>query len=315
MRQLIKIAFTDFWHGNGADGIASNPIYQLLSRFYDLEISEQPEFLIYSCFGKQFLKYDCTRIFYTGENVRPNFSQCDYAFSFDYPVTERNYRLPLYLLYGYFNQLESKGQQIRHPSDLKFCNFVYSNKKAPERIEFYNKLELYKPVESGGKVLNNIGGRVKDKLEFLRKFKFTIAFENSSYPGYTTEKIMQALIADTIPIYWGNPLIARDFNPECFINCHDFESFEEVVAHIARVDNDDELFRRYISAPAFINGTDNEYVNEENIKRQWDKIFSGPTRSSVANRYDRLMYWLHPSRPRDFATASFRRWKRYRSQK
>ena len=310
MRQLIKIAFTDFWHGNGPDEIASNPIYQLLSRFYKLELSGQPDFLIYSCFGKQFLKYDCTRIFYTGENVRPNFNQCDYAFSFDYPVTERNYRLPLYLLYGYFNQLESKGKQPRNPSDLKFCNFVYSNKKASERIEFYKKLECYKPIDSGGKILNNIGGRVRDKMEFLKNYKFTIAFENSSYPGYTTEKIMQPLIANTIPIYWGNPLIARDFNPDCFINCHDFESFDEVVAHITKVDKDDELFQKYISAPAFINGVDNEFVNEDNLKRQWDKIFAGPTRSLVASGHDRLIYWLHPSRPRDFITSLVRCWKR-----
>ena len=309
MSQSIKVAFTDFWHGNKPEDIYENPLFQLLSRHYDLELSKTPDFLIYSCFGQKYLKYDCTRIFFTGENVRPNFNQCDYAFSFDYPVTDRNYRLPLYYLYGYFDQLRNKAEKVPDPSMKKFCNFVYSNRKARERIEFYEKLNRHKPVDSGGKAMNNIGGRVGDKLEFLRKYKFTITFENSSHPGYTTEKIMEALIADTIPIYWGNPLVARDFNPDCFINCHDFESFNQVIAHVAKVDKNDELYRKYIMAPAFINGVDNEFVNEENLKRQFDKIFSGPTRSLVAGRYDRLKYCLHPSRPKDFARSLVRCWR------
>ena len=268
MSQSIKIAFTDFWHGNSPAEVVANPLYQMLSQYNDLELSKTPDFLIYSCFGHKYLNYDCTRIFFTGENVRPNFNHCDYAFSFDYPVTDRNYRLPLYYMYEYFDQLRNKTRNVPDPSTRKFCNFVYSNRKARERIEFYKLLTRYKPVDSGGKVMNNVGGRVGDKLEFLRKYKFTITFENSSHPGYTTEKIMEALIADTIPIYWGNPLVYRDFNPDCFINCHDFDSFDEVISYVEKVDNDDELYRRYLSAPAFINGVDNEFVNEENVKRQ-----------------------------------------------
>ena len=152
-------------------------------------------------------------------------------------------------------------------------------------------------------------------LEFLQGYKFTIAFENSSYPGYTTEKIAEALTTNTIPIYWGNPLIARDFNPDSFINCHDFGDFDEVIDHVIKVDKDDALYHKYISAPAFANGTDNEFVNSDNLKRQFEKIFAGPTQSTVAGRYDHLKYLVHPSRPRDFVHAMARRWKHMRRQK
>lgn len=312
MRQPIKVAFTDFWHGDQAAEVFTNPLYQLISRDYDVEVSKTPEFLFYSCFGKKYLKHDCTRIFYTGENIRPDFSQCDYAFSFDYPQTEHNYRLPLYHLYGYSETLRTKGRKVPDPSGQKFCNFVYSNKKAPERIEFLKKLMNYKHVDCGGKIMNNIGGRVGNKLEFLQGYKFTIAFENSSYPGYTTEKLAEALTADTIPIYWGNPLVARDFNSASFINCHDFDNFEEVIEYVIKVDNDDDLYRKYIAAPAFANGVDNEFVNAENLKRQFEKIFSGSTQSMVAGRYDRLKYWVHLSRPRDYAAYVYRYWKQKR---
>ncbi|MDX2480282.1 MAG: hypothetical protein QNK24_08085, partial [Desulfuromusa sp.] len=96
-------------------------------------------------------------------------------------------------------------------------------------------------------------------------------------------------------------------------NCHDFESFDDVIEHVAKVDSDKSLYHQYISAPAFTNGTDNEFVNEENLKRQLEKIFSGSTRSKVAGRSDRFRYWLHPSRPWDFASALYRRWKHQRT--
>lgn len=314
MRRVIKVNFTDFWHGNSTSELLTNPFYVLLSRNYQLELSVKPDFLFYSCFGKKFLKYDCTRVFYTGENVRPNFDQCDYAFSFDYLDTERNYRLPLYHLYGYSEKLGNKGQNVPDPSRQKFCNFVYSNKKASGRIEFLRKLMHYKTVDCGGKIMNNIGGRVGNKLDFLRGYKFTIAFENSSYPGYTTEKIAEALLANTIPIYWGNPLVARDFNPDGFINCHDFNNFDEVIDHVIRVDKDDDLYRKYISAPAFTNRVDNEFVNAKNLSKQFEMIFAGPRKSEVASSFDKLKYWIHPARPRDYAAFVTRHWKHKRRE-
>jgi len=160
--------------------------------------------------------------------------------------------------------------------------------------------------------MNNVGGRVRDKLAFLSAYKFTIAFENSSYPGYITEKILEALVAGTLPIYWGNPMAARDFNPQCFINCHDFEDFDAVIDHVSNVDRDDDLYHQYMTAPIFSNGVDNEFINEENLRKQFDRIFSGAVKSQVAARYDRLKYYLHPSRPGSFARSMARRWRQHR---
>ncbi|WP_416171499.1 glycosyltransferase family 10 domain-containing protein [Algoriphagus boritolerans] len=71
----------------------------------------------------------------------------------------------------------------------KFCCFLASNERAKERIEFFKKLSQYKQVDSGGIVHNNLGFRVSDKMKFIKDYKFIVAFENSSYPGYITEKI------------------------------------------------------------------------------------------------------------------------------
>ncbi len=69
-------------------------------------------------------------------------------------------------------------------------------------FRFLNK--NYSRVNSGGKTFNNIGGPINDKIKIFSNHNFNIAFENSSYPGYVTEKITDAFIANTIPIYWGD---------------------------------------------------------------------------------------------------------------
>ena len=47
-------------------------------------------------------------------------------------------------------------------------------------------------------------------LRMKKPYKFSIAFENAWYPGYTSEKIVTSMLAGTIPIYWGNPDISRE---------------------------------------------------------------------------------------------------------
>ena len=46
-----------------------NYFTRLLSPHYELVVSDEPDYLIYSCFGKEFRNYRCTRIYFTGENT------------------------------------------------------------------------------------------------------------------------------------------------------------------------------------------------------------------------------------------------------
>jgi hypothetical protein len=195
----IKIYFVDFWPIFKAD---KNYFLDLLLKDYEVEIDPQsPDILFYSCFGNNHLRYNCRKVFFTGENVRPDFRYADFAITFDYMDDRRNYRLPLYALFRDVDELlVMPTAEELIPLKKKFCNFIYSNPLCKTRNRFFKKLNKYKRVDSGGKYLNNIGGRVGDKYEFMREYKFTIAFENESYPGYTTEKIMEPMIVKSIPI-------------------------------------------------------------------------------------------------------------------
>jgi alpha(1,3/1,4) fucosyltransferase len=273
MKEKIKINFTDFWGGfNKTD----NYFYNLLSEDFDVKISDNPDYLIYSVFGNTHKNYNCVKIFYTGENISPDMNYCDWALTFDYLDHLNHYRLPLYVLYdGYYDLVNKKVDESLF--DRKFCNFIVSNGSNNIRNEFFLKLSKYKKVDSGGRFWNNIGSPVSDKLEFQSGYKFSLAFENNAYRntrlGYTTEKIMEAMKANTIPIYWGNEWIDRDFNTKSFINYYDFKNEDEMIEYIIYLDNNKEEYMKVLSEPWFVNNEIPETNKKENIKAFLLKIF------------------------------------------
>lgn len=245
---------------------------------------KNPEYVFYSFQSRNYLKYDCVRIFFTAENIVPDFNLCDYAIGYSLmDFGDRYFRFPLYLVDGFIaysgddygadliraqHKHERIEDTLREKTD--FCSFVYTNgNAAPCREKIFHALSAYKKVDSGGRYLNNIGGPVENKLDFQRRHKFVIAFENTSTPGYTTEKIVHAFSAGAVPIYWGNPEISREFNPESFIDCNamglredgDDRAIERIIKRVKEIDQNEELYRKMLSTPAF---TQKDTVEEQN---------------------------------------------------
>jgi hypothetical protein len=246
--KTIKIKFVDFWEGfEPLDSI----FYKTLIKKYNVEISDEPQYIFFSVFGFSHYKYEAIRIFYTGEQYSPDFDIADYAIGFDdIQFSDRYLRYPLYLLKHSKSELNNliNRKQNDDLSKKDFCSFVYSNEFAlTNRDEFFNQLSRYKKVNSGGRHLNNIGYRVQNKEEFLSKHKFTIAFENTSYPGYTTEKILDGFLANTIPIYFGNPEIGKEFNERSFINIHSYNSFESAIKRVIEIDTNDDEYNKILN--------------------------------------------------------------------
>ncbi|MBP9866824.1 MAG: hypothetical protein KBC41_01970 [Candidatus Pacebacteria bacterium] len=255
-------------------------ILSTLKKYYDVELSENPDYLFYHDGNHEHYKYNCIKIFYTGENISPNFNICDYAIGFDYMSFEdRYYRMPLYLVSVFYTKeefdmagknyltKETKITKEELKNKKEFCSFVYSNYRGgKERESIFNTLSSYKKVNSAGSFLNNIDGKkINNKLQYESKHKFCIAFENSSRSGYTTEKIISPLVAKSIPIYWGNPNIDKEFNTKRFINCHEYKSFNDVLEIVKTIDNDDTLYLQMINEPILKN---KDYV--ENCKKGFD---------------------------------------------
>jgi hypothetical protein len=136
-------------------------------------------------------------------------------------------------------------------------------------------LNKVKKVDSGGSLYNNIGGKLDGelaKINFLAKRKFNICFESGSYPGYVTEKILHAFYAKTIPIYWGSPTVASDWNPSAFINAHDFDSQEKLLEFVMRVDQDEDLYDTIVAASPLIANIPKEYMLFDNFLNWFDAV-------------------------------------------
>jgi hypothetical protein len=278
-RPVVRLGFAGFWDGFDP---RDNFFTRLLGRRWRIEVGDRPDFLIHSCMGcrkHDHLAHDCVRIFYTGENVPPDWHSTDWAFTFEHTDHPRHVRLPHWPLYVDPARLVKPPD---HDPDAvlarktKFCAFLASNPLCRVRNEFFRRLSKYKPVDSGGKVLNTLGYRVADKHAFLADYKFAIAFENDSHPGYTTEKVADPMLADSIPIYWGDPLVGRDFDTRSFLSAHDSGSLDDLVDRVIAVDRDPGLHRQLLARPWFHGNRVPRCADANVILDQFARIFTTP---------------------------------------
>ena len=137
--------------------------------------------------------------------------------------------------------------------------------------------------------------------EFLSQYKFTISFENASHVGYTSDRIVEAMRVNSIPIYWGNPLIGREFNIKSFVNYHDFEKevkdkipkiffkipiiriltdryaenaiFNEMIKRIIEIDDgNNELWEEMLKEPWYNENKPSIFLNKEIIRKRLREI-------------------------------------------
>jgi len=231
----------------------------IIRKHYHVELTDTPDYVIYGPFGNDHLNYNCIKIFTTGECMTPNFNECDYATGFDYlDFGDRYLRLPLCSIMfrngsNILDRAVERGRSLPPVKEKKFCSFVVSNGRGmASRTQMLEMLSAYKTVSSGGRYRNNVGGPVKDKLAFEHQHKFCITFENESYPGYTTEKLVDAFASGAVPIYFGDPRVGEMFNPKAFVNCHDFPDLAAAAEYVVQLDTDDALYAEMLAQPIFL---------------------------------------------------------------
>ena len=288
----IRLDLCDFWPGFPK---TNNFFCRLLRERFDLEICDSPDFLIFADPGQhQHRVHNCVKIYVAQEVFRPDFRWYDYAFTCHELDDPRNLRMPFYVMARDQKSIIRSEENIAEimAGKTRFCSFVVSNarrRKTHKRVEFFHRLCQYKQVDSGGAALNNIGRVIpygmEPKLEFIRPSKFNIAFENNSVPGYTTEKIVDAMMARCVPIYWGNPKIAEEFNPKSFLNYHDFPNEEALIEKIIELDQDDAKYMEYLRQPYFHNNQPNEFYSHKRLLDQFEKIFTTPITPVSRGRY------------------------------
>ena len=143
----------------------------------------------------------------------------------------------------------------------RFCSFVVSNAGPEVRKNFFILMSKFKRVDSCGRFANNWGRPIPDPdsseyLTFLSNFRFMICFENCRVDNYMTEKLINAYVGDSIPIYWGCPQTKELLNPEAFLLLDEeptTEGYERLFNDVVRLENDKEAYKKMYEQPLFKN--------------------------------------------------------------
>jgi len=162
-----------------------------------------------------------------------------------------------YQRYFKFNYPDLKPmiKEIPTFSDKKLCCMVVANKSSNYKHELYservkaieffeknnsNDFDLY-GVGWGNLGLKNYKGSfAEDKRKVMKKYKFSICFENTkNIQGYVTEKILDSFASGCVPIYWGASNITKFIPANCFIDMRNFSSYMELYRFIKNMSEDE----------------------------------------------------------------------------
>jgi len=268
-----------------------------LEGLINIEMDEDnPDYLIYATFGCEntLNKYNNTiKIAFFTENQLPDLNFADYAIGlghinhldrfftfpyFVYELTKRNINIKDFEII--------RNEVLNSRKREKFCAAVITN-PIGFRLYFIKELNKYKNIDMGGRFHNNIGGHVKDKIEFLKQYKFSLAMENSEADGYTSEKIIDAYLAGTIPIYYGDYMVDDYINPKTYILIRSQRDMANKINYIKRIDNDDNLYRSILKEKVFI---DDFFVDNIQNERKKFLLHIFEQKKEYAKRVDRYHF-------------------------
>jgi alpha(1,3/1,4) fucosyltransferase len=134
----------------------------------------------------------------------------------------------------------------RYQARLRALEFFANNRKLDLYGDGWGQRHPAVQAELHSGVASAFRGPATDRLGLLAKYRFALVYENTRFPGYVTDGILDCFFARCIPIYSGAPDIAQYIPPSAFIDVRQFQSFPELERFLERTSEDDA--RRYVDA-------------------------------------------------------------------
>jgi hypothetical protein len=186
-------------------------------------------------------------LFYTGENIRPpvderfdgflSYDEDDFGglntycpvWYLDLGTGSPRYSARVGIMIDAATLLEPR--QIDFSSKSKFmCTFI-SNPE-PNRIHALNEFRKYFEIDVYGPLA---GRKVDSKIKIAKDYRYMMCFENDLYPGYVTEKPLEAYVCGTVPVYFGDLGKSGNVNSKSLINLLDFDSVKNLAQYLAKI--------------------------------------------------------------------------------
>jgi hypothetical protein len=177
--------------------------------------------------------------------------------------------------------------------NTRFCSITQASNNEFRGLIF-DKLNEYKEVTSSGPWRQNIdpseelnkyqwmnsiyigrndGLTYREKINFFNKFKFNISIHYTNTDYILQEKIFHSYFSGAIPIFFGNRFILEEgFNPNSFINLHDYSNLDDFLELVKEIDNNEELWKKYIEEPIYLDNKLPEYFDFDYTLNFLEKI-------------------------------------------
>ncbi|KAN0041381.1 hypothetical protein ACTFIV_003920 [Dictyostelium citrinum] len=205
---------------------------------------------------------DCFEFF----NFKVSFeSQSDIRMGFDTPSSsafELYNKLTINQITKIQNQFKKEYQDMKnnktlqpHQKSIPLANWFCTNCNShSNRNEYVQELMNHMVIDSFGKCLKNMptpsflgrgsGDPFERKRSFITRYKFTIVFENSICKDYVSEKVLDAFVAGSVPIFMAHPNTLKYLPCNSYIYVGDFKDAKELANHLKYLsENDQEYYK------------------------------------------------------------------------
>ena len=166
---------------------------------------------------------------------------------------------------GFCSITQASNNDFRGQVFDKLCQYKQVSSSGPWRQNIHgadslNKYQWLNPVYTG-----RIDGLTyREKIGFFQKYKFNIAIHYTNTDHILQEKLYHAYFSGAIPIFYGNKYILEEgFNPESFINLHDYEDLDQFLNLVVEIDKNESVWEKWISEPIFVDNKLPDYYDFE----------------------------------------------------
>lgn len=119
----------------------------------------------------------------------------------------------------------------------KMCSLIASTKRSQEGHLLRHAVADW--ITAEGHDVDLLGGGYapfKDKSDGLAPYRYSVVIENVAEQNYFTEKLVDAILCNTVPIYWGCPNIEQFFDTSGMIICQNASDLHRAIAAMSEAD-------------------------------------------------------------------------------
>lgn len=120
--------------------------------------------------------------------------------------------------------------------------YTFERDKLITKLANKNNIHVY---GSGWKLKKNYFGKTADKIQTISQYKYYIALENAKYSGYVTEKIGDAILAETPSLYFGDIENAKRRFGNTFVPLNGL-TYKDFTTAITKLENNYNFYKKNV---------------------------------------------------------------------